>query len=997
MGQEWDSTLGFPGEGGRISKKRPFARRPTSGTSTEPHRRKRGDGRQPRSQHRVRPGPGRPPPPPGRVRERPPAEEADVAEVDVPAPRGRHAPPPVQRKRRRRGRKSLTFEHANDLLLGGRAERIAVLDSLKQMRYSLAHFKKRAGVAQDEEAPPPKAMRQRKSVKQTVDPEYSRRRIAKFAKQIVDLCDPLPVDERAAALDQAVRQQAADVRSLISTLPAARQEQFIGARSVLRTLKSSVYSVEASLDCRLEVPLSFEKIAKCNAFLSRKTVSDRTMQRIVLMQIPAPIGESRKRGLRSALFAPSPFRLEPDIRHKMRELVIDDTLHVSDDGRALELDLHQIAAECFSVARDEDTLRVPPPPQLLRLQYMFDAYRYMRGRGATRWGLRPMDIKHDLSSLMYWRDVAFYSGQDKYDKLQMYCKHAIDALNAGAQVTLHKSEVDGSITGAHTFITLTIGEDVVQVHGGGDAAAASAEGGREGPASKMGCCAYCVLRKVADTKAPSPWFDELACSKAERRTCWADHCRAHERPPGCPPDFDPKCPSCDFVCSRKAVLASRQARSEMSVSARTQFDRARRRVHAGVDEHHPQLIWIDQKYRVPSALHLMLNGVGTNIAVTLAAGATPACLRAINEELSKPEHNLYWRVRENAKGRDVRPNGPECRKLLFTPGLLQKLLSIRFEKEISSTRQGTLPQLQSRGAPLLQAAKSRATALPASKKKALSGQSVQSYGVKGGAVLKALGDLRAEQAASSSAVAIATEPSTSNVVPPQSAQVETLTYTNDSDDEDENETSFDIPNEAEEDLESAMLVWRTFLALVLELHAEWDDHDLLERERRAVTAERLGKEWAIAVRKHSKYTCTHYYCHLAFAHLRELIVCNGHLFCGDDAILERGHQRYKRLRTITSAGGKARDVVTGLRPKLTVVRQRVHNEGLEMHAVEMPGRATQEEQLGMLARVLTIRRAKRPQALPSAKAIATELRRCKERQAMKVESANLLKAPAMSP
>jgi hypothetical protein len=56
---------------------------------------------------------------------------------------------------------------------------------------------------------------------------------------------------------------------------------------------------------------------------------------------------------------------------------------------------------------------LPPPPKHLRLQYMFDAYRYMRGKGATRFGIRPMDLKHDLSSLLYWRDVCFYSGNDK--------------------------------------------------------------------------------------------------------------------------------------------------------------------------------------------------------------------------------------------------------------------------------------------------------------------------------------------------------------------------------------------------------------------------------------------------------------------------------------------------------------------------------------------------------------------------------------------------------
>ena len=69
--------------------------------------------------------------------------------------------------------------------------------------------------------------------------------------------------------------------------------------------------------------------------------------------------------------------------------------------------------------------------------------------------------------------------------------------------------------------------------------------------------------------------------------------------------------------------------------------------------------------------HLMLNGAGTNIGNTLAGGesAKPKVLKAVKAELSKPKYNAYRRIRESSKQRDVRPNDPECRKLLFTPGL----------------------------------------------------------------------------------------------------------------------------------------------------------------------------------------------------------------------------------------------------------------------------------------------------------------------------------------
>jgi hypothetical protein len=125
--------------------------------------------------------------------------------------------------------------------------------------------------------------------------------------------------------------------------------------------------------------------------------------------------------------------------------------------------------------------------------------------------------------------------------------------------------------------------------------------------------------------------------------------------------------------------------------------------------------------------------------------------------------------------------------------------------------------------------------------------------------------------------------------------------------EDEADDEWDnVPDEVIEDYESALECWLTFTILMLELHDDWNDHDAAETARRADAAELKGRAWVRAVRKHSKYTCTHYYCHIVFAHLRKLIECNGHPFCGDDAVLERGHQIFKRLRKISSAGGKVR-------------------------------------------------------------------------------------------
>lgn len=107
---------------------------------------------------------------------------------------------------------------------------------------------------------------------------------------------------------------------------------------------------------------------------------------------------------------------------------------------------------------------------------------------------------------------------------------------------------------------------------------------------------------------------------------------------------------------------------------------------------------------------------------------------------------------------------------------------------------------------------------------------------------------------------------------------------------------FDVPSEVLHDFESAVKVWATFIDLVLELHDDWDDQDMAERSRRAALAAEKGRAWTASVRRHSNYTCNHLYNHIAFAHLKDLIMANGHPFCGDDAVLERGHQVSKKLR-----------------------------------------------------------------------------------------------------
>jgi len=200
---------------------------------------------------------------------------------------------------------------------------------------------------------------------------------------------------------------------------------------------------------------------------------------------------------------------------------------------------------------------------------------------------------------------------------------------------------------------------------------------------------------------------------------------------------------------------------------------------------------------------------------------------------------------------------------------------------------------------------------------------------------------------------------------------------------------FDVPLEVVEDYASALQCWLTFTILMIELHEDWDDHDAAETERRSIVAETKGRAWVAAVRRHSKYTCTHYYCHVVYAHLRMLIACNGHPFCGDDAVLERGHQVFKRLRKISSAGGKVR--VDRKRAIQKSVRSKRLPDGTYVpRPVVAAARVLQEEQIARLARVLTVRRVSRPLAALSGAVIATQVRAATARAGVKAESVRVM-------
>ena len=167
-------------------------------------------------------------------------------------------------------------------------EKAAVLKALVAAKREAHYWRKQAGVGEDAPIPAEVRSRKRGAVMQDVTPQYSRWRANRAKQAVVQDVDRLPVREQALALDKAIREGGAELQRALSKLPFARQEQFLGAAKVLQTQHEKAHTVDASVDCRLEVPLSFQNLQDCNTFLSRRRRPDGSLDRIVVMPYPIP-------------------------------------------------------------------------------------------------------------------------------------------------------------------------------------------------------------------------------------------------------------------------------------------------------------------------------------------------------------------------------------------------------------------------------------------------------------------------------------------------------------------------------------------------------------------------------------------------------------------------------------------------------------------------------------------------------------------------------------
>ena len=64
-----------------------------------------------------------------------------------------------------------------------------------------------------------------------------------------------------------------------------------------------------------------------------------------------------------------------------------------------------------------------------------------------------------------------------------------------------------------------------------------------------------------------------------------------------------------------------------------------------------------------------------------------------------------------------------------------------------------------------------------------------------------------------------------------------------------------------------------------------------------------GNTEEMAIRAHSGGVVGHYYCHVAFVHIQEILEESGHMMAGNDEVLEKGNHTIKEYKRLTFKGG----------------------------------------------------------------------------------------------
>eukprot|EP00965_Chrysotila_dentata_P242910 6205123-Pleurochrysis_carterae.AAC.1 len=324
----------------------------------------------------------------------------------------------------------------------------------------------------------------------------------------------------------------------------------------------------------------------------------------------------------------------------------------------------------------------------------------------------------------------------------------------------------------------------------------------------------------------------------------------------------------------------------------------------------------------------------------------------MNEVLVR--YHCLFRFKEKKGDRDRKPAGNECRKLLWTPGILLELLQVRWnsgrtetamiatsaESATSSNNSGKPQQLQQEQAAaaavgvLQQAGRQaglgadteRRTAqaqAAASKRRPPSTSARPSISIPAGGFTMPAQVSSADPAASNSNIlhsgACTSTSTTAGGAPSSAAQPTNTPHAtipdSDFDDDDcdaeqlrgdEQEILPEMPaNSVVGNYTTALKAVLALLELHMELGKKWDDDSAETRSQKATAASEKGRAWATAVRTHCGDSVGHYYMHVAFAHLDELLLRHGHLQHGNDEVFEKGNRDVKQFKAMAYTGGSS--------------------------------------------------------------------------------------------
>ena len=735
----------------------------------------------------------------------------------------------------------------------------------------------------------------------SMEPKAQQRRACKCAVLMASVLFGRPKVDQAKAINDLIETCTdRETRLLLRGESFVQRERFVAVRWAFDEMRASWWTAQNWLELRLKKFLTMRVFRYGSKLFSKTLNADGEWVRAVLLPVPSPQWRARQDGIYSPLFVPDPFRGDKQIKKAQDHVLRNFHFSTSADGKGVTLDPLERGMACMKHAKDKDNLRKPTERRPLRLQILLDAVGYFRmGRMVTRFGVRCLDLVSWHNATYFFKNVSIYLGADHTEELQTYLSEPMAKINAGSRSvpTVPTGLDEKGNEEVTTTIIHTIGEfGEVEFFDGGDAAAANAMAALEPPPSKQGCCHYCELRRIE-------WFNAEKCPGAKRRNFQRAQLQAHLYPVGAARGLTFICPCCDFEITEESEELANTEYKALSDNQQNEKDKIHRNLHAGTRYLLRKVLHTDHINRSPSLLHLVLNSVSSTMSICLAAGASKRERAAMNLVLSGA--TCYYRFRDKPGGREKKPAGNECRKLLWTPGIMLDLLQARYGKleTVAQKRAAAdIAAAQREGEHMAQsdiyenAAAPPAAAPPPPKPPPPPPQERTEEDDEFASMAAEMGiDL----------------PPPPPAMPPEQVLVESAP-------DDETELGMDTaaddecdewsPDSVKGSYAQVLEALHNLLKMHLELHEAWDDDDAgLERERRSIAAQKKGAGWALSLRVVAGGATGHYYMHLAFAHLKELIQLHGQLQHGNDEVLERGNLTIKNLRDMTFKGGDSAD------------------------------------------------------------------------------------------